>query len=91
MAIPLRVITEYLDHLLNHVGIEDYSGARNGLHLENSGAIEHLFAAVDANVLTLKAAAAKPNSLLFVHHGLAWNGLCPLAVSYTHLTLPTIA
>jgi len=78
MSASLQAIVEYLDQELDHVSVSDYPGARNGLHLENSGQIDHLFAAVDANILTLGNAAATPSSLLVVHHGLTWNGLTPL-------------
>jgi len=78
MSEPLNEIVEYLERTLNHTHIQDYSGACNGLHLENAGAVEQIYSAVDANVLTLQAATKTPNALLIVHHGLAWNGLCPL-------------
>ncbi len=78
MPTPLHALADYLEQLLNHAAIGDYSGAQNGLHLENSGEVTQLFAAVDANVLTLHEAASHHSSLLIVHHGLAWNGLCPL-------------
>lgn len=78
MPASLQDITHDLNETLEHATIQDYSGARNGLHLQNSGQVEHLFAAVDANTLTLSKAAEIRNSLLLVHHGLAWNGLCPL-------------
>ncbi|MEM6884269.1 MAG: Nif3-like dinuclear metal center hexameric protein [Verrucomicrobiota bacterium] len=78
MAVSLDAIVEFLGETLNHADITDYSGACNGLHLANPGEVEHLFAAVDANVLTVQTAAKKSSSLLIVHHGLAWNGLCPL-------------
>jgi dinuclear metal center YbgI/SA1388 family protein len=40
--------------------------------------VSRLCAAVDANVLTLQQAALQPSTLIIVHHGLAWNGLCPM-------------
>jgi len=78
MATSLSELINYLDIFLHHREINDYPGAQNGLHLENSGKISHFFASVDANPLTLCDAASKTSSLLLVHHGLAWNGLCPL-------------
>ncbi|MEM1157874.1 MAG: Nif3-like dinuclear metal center hexameric protein [Verrucomicrobiota bacterium] len=78
MSVSLHSVVEFLECTLNHSQIEDYAGACNGLQLENSGMVERFCAAVDANSLTVQAAAGQPNSLLIVHHGLAWNGLCPL-------------
>lgn len=78
MSAKLSEINQYLDQVLKHSEISDYSGAQNGIHLENSGSVQQLIAAVDANVLTLNTASQTPSSLLIVHHGLAWNGLCPL-------------
>lgn len=78
MSLPLKEIVETLESLLSHDAIGDYGGAQNGLHLENSGSIESIATAVDANVLTLREAALERSRLLIVHHGLAWNGLCPL-------------
>lgn len=78
MSARLQTIVESLESTLSHHAIHDYGGARNGLHLENSGEIQSIAAAVDANPLTLGEAAKEKSRLLIVHHGLAWNGLCPL-------------
>jgi len=74
----LTEIVQILDSELNHAQIGDYSGAKNGLQLENSGQIKQVYCAVDANALTVRAAAQSQSSLLLVHHGIGWNELCPV-------------
>lgn len=78
MPAKLYEVADYLTTCLNHSEISDYSGAQNGLQLENTGHVDSFACAVDANVITLGEAAQSKNCLLIVHHGLAWTGLCPL-------------
>jgi dinuclear metal center YbgI/SA1388 family protein len=75
---PLRDIVHYADQLLKHAQLEDYPGAKNGLQIENNGAIHSIAAAVDANPLTIEAAVNEHADLLIVHHGVGWQDLCPL-------------
>ena len=74
-AVSLREVVDYLETLLNHQGIADWSNALNGLQLENSGAITRIGAAVDACEATLRLAAERKVDFLLVHHGLFWSGL----------------
>jgi len=67
-----RAIVSYLDKYLRHQGFPDYSGAANGLQLENSGGVIRIAAAVDACEPVMKAAVQRKISLLLVHHGLMW-------------------
>jgi dinuclear metal center YbgI/SA1388 family protein len=64
-----------LDTELNIRAIPDYSGALNGLQLQNGGRVQRIVAAVDACLPVMKAAAALPGPvLLLVHHGMFWSG-----------------
>jgi dinuclear metal center YbgI/SA1388 family protein len=75
----LSDIVTFLDRELNTAGIPDYSGAMNGLQLENSsGRVDRVIAAVDASLPVIEAAAAGGPGLLLVHHGMFWQGAQPL-------------
>jgi dinuclear metal center YbgI/SA1388 family protein len=75
----LSDIVTFLDRELNTAGIPDYSGAMNGLQLENSsGRVDRIIAAVDASLPVIEAAAAGGPGLLLVHHGMFWQGAQPL-------------
>lgn len=68
----LREISSYCDTLLKTAETEDYSGALNGLQVENRGSVSRIAAAVDASLATVKLAIAEKADLLIVHHGLFW-------------------
>ena len=75
----LAEIVSFLDRELNTAGIPDYSGAMNGLQLENSnGEVGRIIAAVDASLAVIEEAAAGGPGLLLVHHGMFWQGAQPL-------------
>lgn len=75
----LSEIVSFLDRELNTAGIPDYSGAMNGLQLENSsGRVDRIVAAVDASLPVIEATAAGGPGLLLVHHGMFWQGAQPL-------------
>jgi len=74
----LAAITAYLDRYLRHDEVHDYSGAWNGLQIENSGEIHKIGAAVDACAATIENAVGQGVDLLLVHHGLFWSGVQPL-------------
>src|SRR5687768_5608119 len=74
----LATITAHLDRYLRHAEIADYSGAWNGLQVENSGRVRRIGSAVDACAWTIERAAEKGINLLLVHHGLFWNGVQPV-------------
>jgi dinuclear metal center YbgI/SA1388 family protein len=61
-----------MDKYLRHAGFPDYSGAWNGLQLENSGRLSRIGAAVDACEPVMEEAVRRGISLLLVHHGLMW-------------------
>ncbi len=71
-------LVTHLDTLLGHTGAMDYSGAYNGLQLENAGEVRTVAVAVDAHLHTLQAAVEGGADLLIVHHGLFWNAPLPL-------------
>lgn len=74
----LHDIAAHLDEHLRIREIGDWSGALNGLQIENaSGQVTRIAAAVDANLTTVRRAVAAGADLLLVHHGLFWNGAQP--------------
>lgn len=66
-------IVAHLDELLQTGAIPDYSGAHNGLQVENSGAVDRVGVAVDASEETIRKAIEAECNLLIVHHGLFWD------------------
>ena len=69
----LHDIVRYSDHLLRTEEVNDYSGAVNGLQVENRGTVTRIAAAVDASLSTIRLAIAARADLLVVHHGLFWS------------------
>jgi dinuclear metal center YbgI/SA1388 family protein len=69
----LATIVRYCDQTLRTAQIGDYSGAANGLQVENFGTVTRLAAAVDASLATIRLAVAARADLLIVHHGLFWS------------------
>jgi dinuclear metal center YbgI/SA1388 family protein len=76
-ATSLETITRHCDRLLDVENIEDWSGAQNGLQVENQGAVKHIAAAVDGSLATVRLAIAAKADLLIVHHGLFWGKTTP--------------
>lgn len=77
--LALTHLAAELDTLLRIREMGDWSGAFNGLQIENtSGAVTRIAAAVDANLTTVTRAAEAGADLLLVHHGLFWNSPQPL-------------
>lgn len=70
----LNRLVEYLDAYLEVSAVPDFSGAANGLQVENSGRVTKIAAAVDATQATIDAATEAGADLLLVHHGLFWDG-----------------
>jgi dinuclear metal center YbgI/SA1388 family protein len=78
----LQEIVSFLDRELRTSEIPDYSGAVNGLQLENGGTVTRIAAAVDASLPVVEAAVAAGADLLLVHHGMFWQGTQPLTRAY---------
>jgi len=74
----LDEVLEFLEAELRTSEIPDYSGAHNGLQLQNEGGIEKVACAVDASYAVIKKAVEDGADLLVVHHGLFWQGVRPL-------------
>ena len=68
----LKDIVKHCDTRLRTAAIEDYSGAVNGLQVENNGQVSRIAAMVDASLATVRKAVAAKADLLVVHHGLFW-------------------
>ncbi len=73
----LAQIVQYCDRVLRTPEIGDYSGAANGLQVENNGRISRIAAAVDASLATVKMAVSAGADLTIVHHGLFWGPAHP--------------
>lgn len=78
----LQEIVAFLDAELRISEIPDYSGAVNGLQLENGGTVTKVAAAVDASLPVVEAAVAEGADLLVVHHGMFWQGAQPLTRAF---------
>jgi dinuclear metal center YbgI/SA1388 family protein len=73
----LAAIVNYCDTTLRTREVGDYSGAGNGLQVENSGRVTRIAATVDASLATVKLAIAAKADLMIVHHGLFWSPAHP--------------
>jgi len=78
----LQEIVAFLDTELRIGEIPDYSGAVNGLQLENGGTVTRVAAAVDASLPVVEEAVAAGANLLLVHHGMFWQGAQPLTRAF---------
>lgn len=78
----LAEIVRFLDAELRIAEIPDYSGAVNGLQLQNSGRVTKVAAAVDASLSVVRKAIAAGADLLLVHHGMFWQGAQPLTGAF---------
>jgi dinuclear metal center YbgI/SA1388 family protein len=76
-TIALADIVRYCDRVLRTDDINDYSGAVNGLQVENRGRVTRIAAAVDATAATVRFAIREKADLMIVHHGLFWNARHP--------------
>ncbi len=74
----LDLLVRHLDETLRTSEIADWSGAMNGLQLENDGSVSRLGAAVDATLPVIEKAIALGVDCLLVHHGLFWAGAQPI-------------
>jgi len=70
----LQELVSFLDKELRTSEIKDYSGAMNGLQLENNGTVNRVISAVDASLAVIEEAAQEGGGLLLVHHGMFWQG-----------------
>lgn len=73
----LNDIVRHCDQILRTSEVSDYSGAVNGLQVENRGRINRIAAAVDASHATVRKAIDLRADLLVVHHGLFWSARHP--------------
>lgn len=74
----LNEIVNFLNDELKIAEIPDYSGAHNGLQLQNGGSVGKVAMAVDASLPVVRKAIAEGAELLVVHHGMFWHGVQPL-------------
>jgi dinuclear metal center YbgI/SA1388 family protein len=78
----LADIVRFLDSELRITEIPDYSGAVNGLQLQNDGTVTRVASAVDASLPVIRKAIAAGADLLIVHHGMFWQGAQPLTGAF---------
>lgn len=78
----LAEIVRFLDAELRIAEIPDYSGAMNGLQLQNDGTVTRVASAVDASLPVVRKAIAAGADLLIVHHGMFWQGAQPLTGAF---------
>jgi dinuclear metal center YbgI/SA1388 family protein len=78
----LADIVRFLDAELRIAEIADYSGAVNGLQLQNNGTVTKVATAVDASLPVIRKAIAAGADLLVVHHGMFWQGAQPLTGAF---------
>lgn len=78
----LAEIVRFLDAELRIAEIPDYSGAVNGLQLQNNGRVTKVASAVDASLPVVRKAIAAGADLLVVHHGMFWQGTQPLTGAF---------
>ncbi|MBI1176368.1 Nif3-like dinuclear metal center hexameric protein [bacterium] len=76
-AASLFQIVKHADRLLQHDRFQDYSGAVNGLQVQNRGKVHRIAAAVDGSAATVRLAIEQGADLLIVHHGLFWSTTVP--------------
>ncbi len=72
--VSAAAVAEYLDGLLETATTPDYSGALNGLQLDNRTSVRRVAAAVDLSLRTIEGAVADGANLMIVHHGMFWGG-----------------
>src|SRR5437773_847902 len=77
-VVSVAEIADHLDTLLRTADVPDYSGALNGIQVENWSPITRVAVAVDASLQTIRGAVEAHANLLIVHHGLFWSGAQPL-------------
>lgn len=68
----------FCDERTRRAEIRDFSGAENGLQIENDGTVTHLGAAVDAGQVPFAEAVRAGVDFLIVHHGVFWTPPIPL-------------
>jgi dinuclear metal center YbgI/SA1388 family protein len=77
--ITLAALDQALQGYLRITDTEDYSGAYNGLQLENrTQKVTKVAVAVDASLPVMKKAVAQGADLLLTHHGMFWNSVLPI-------------
>lgn len=74
----LNEIVAFCDERTDQLNIKDFSGAENGLQVENNGTVTKIGAAVDAGAVPFEQAVAKGIDFLIVHHGLFWSPPIPV-------------
>ncbi len=78
----LSEIVDFLDTELKTQELADYSGAHNGLQLENQKGIKRVVSAVDASEAVITKAVSLNADLLIVHHGMFWHGVQKLTGAF---------
>jgi dinuclear metal center YbgI/SA1388 family protein len=70
--VQLNELVSYCDKITRLREIVDFTGANNGLQLQNNGSVTKIGAAVDAGRIPFEKAITEGVDFLIVHHGLFW-------------------
>ena len=76
--VSLSDVVVFCDERTRRSSIKDFSGAYNGLQLQNTGSVRKIGAAVDAGIHPFQKAIERGVDFLICHHGLYWNAPIPL-------------
>lgn len=76
-AVSLASLVAHCHRRLGLPEFPDFPGAHNGLQCANDGRASRIGAAVDADLGTVRRAAAGGIDFLLVHHGMFWEGAKP--------------
>ena len=79
-------LSDYLDNLLSLNEVKDSPNAMNGLQMQNTGDIKKIGLAVDFCMATIKKAIDAKCNMMFVHHGMLWEGLQPIRGNFYNKT-----
>ncbi len=74
----LAEVVAFCDQRARIREVRDFEGARNGLQVENGGAVTKIGAAVDAGLGPFRRAVEAGVDFLICHHGLFWTPPVPL-------------
>ena len=77
-SVNILQLSKYLDEALDIHSIKDSPKAVNGLQVESAGEITKVGLAVDLCMATIRMAEEKNCGMMFVHHGMFWDGLQPV-------------
>jgi len=79
--VELTEVIGFCDQRVRLNEFSDFSGAYNGLQIENNGEVTKVGASVDAGLVPFRIAIEKKIDLLICHHGMFWTPPIPITGS----------